>query len=96
MFRRLGAAANTLNDITRVEGLVRNRFQIEESEIILVSQDAGTRPGFPPMETNVIFWKETKRYRMKVFSPVAEVHDSDLPVRWLLPALEDNGDLDCC
>ena len=96
MFRRLGPEKDTLGDISRVEGLVRDHFGIPRSEIILVSQDPGIRPGFPRHETNVIFWKAERRYRLKVFAPVAKVKDTDLPVRWLLPALEDNGDVDCC
>jgi hypothetical protein len=96
MFRRLGPEKDTLADISRVESLVRHRFGVPPSEIILVSQDPGLRPGFPPHETNVIFWKNKRRYRLKVFAPVAKVIDGDLPVRWLLPSLEDNGDIDCC
>ena len=96
MFRRLGPEKDTLGDISRVEDLVRDRFGISRFEIILVSQDPGIRPGFPRYETNVIFWKAARRYRLKVFAPVAKVNDAALPVGWLLPALEDNGDLDCC
>jgi len=96
MFRRLGPEEDTIEDITRIEGLVRRRFQIGYSEIILVSQDPGIKPGFPPYETNVIFWKNNTRYRLKIFSPVSQVMGSDLPVDWLLPLLEDNGDAGCC
>jgi len=96
MFRRLGPGADTLADIARVEGLVRERFRIGESDIILVSQDPGTKPGFPPVETNVIFWKRDKRYRLKIFAPVSEVGSADIPVGWLLPSLEDTGEAGCC
>jgi hypothetical protein len=48
MFRRLGPARDTLEDITRVEALVREQFRISEDEIILVSEDPGTKPCFPP------------------------------------------------
>lgn len=96
MFRRLGPEKDTLADIGRVETLVRDRFEVGEEDIILVSQDPGLRPGFPPLETNVIFWKGETRYKLKVFSPIATVTDADMPVRWLLPALEDTGDEDCC
>ncbi len=96
MFRRLGSAAGALDDLTRVEALVRERFRVGGPDLILVSQDAATQPGFPPEETNVVFWKDDKRYRLKVFAPVAEVGDADLPVGWLLPALEDTGDAECC
>ena len=96
MFRRLGPGNGTLDDISRVEILVRQRFTIGDAEIILVSQDPGTKPGFPPLETNVIFWKNDKRYRLKIFSPISQVRDADLPVGWLLPSLEDTGDAGCC
>ena len=96
MFRRLGSEKDTLGDISRVETLVRDRFAIPESQIILVSQDPGLKPGFPPHETNVIFWKNETRYRLKIFSPVASVSDADLPVTWLLPSREDTGDTECC
>ena len=96
MFRRLGAKKNTLSDIARVEDIIRERFGILESEIILVSEDPGLKPGFPPKETNAVFWKQETRYRLKIFSPVADVRTDDIPLKWLLPALEDTGELDCC
>lgn len=96
MFRRLGPEHDTLDDLCRVEALVRDRFDVRDSELILVSQDPGARAGFPPLETNVIFWKDEVRYKLKLFAPVAEVTASDIPVRWLLPALEDTGENECC
>jgi len=96
MFRRLAQGRDTLADISRVEALVRDRFRIAPDDIVLVSQDPGTKPGFPPLETNVIFWKAAKRYRLKIFAPIAAVADADLPVAWLLPALEDTGEAGCC
>jgi len=96
MFTRFGPGNDTLEDISRVEALVRERFRIDETEIILVSQDPGAKPGFPPLETNVIFWKGDKRYRLKIFSPVSTVMGADLPIDWLLPSLEDTGDAGCC
>lgn len=96
MLRRLGPIKGTLDDVCRVEGLVRERFGIGGADIVLVSEDPGMKPGFPPLETNVIFWKKEKRYRLKIFLPVSRVRDTDLPVRWLLPSLEDTGEADCC
>ncbi len=96
MFRRLQAQKGTLDDIARIEGLIRDRFGIAPADLVLVSQDRGTKPGFPPLETNVIFWKGEKRYRLKIFSPAAQVTERDLPVDWLLPVLEDTGEAGCC
>ncbi len=96
MFRRFGSGDDLLEDISRVENLVRDRFRIDSSEIVLVSQDPGVKPGFPPWETNAIFWKNEKRYRLKIFAPVSAIKDADLPIGWLLPSLEDNGEAGCC
>lgn len=96
MFRRLEPIHDTLADIARIETLVRARFRVPDAEIVLVSQDVGTKPGFPPLETNILFWKDEKRYRLKIFKPVAEVTESDVPIAWLLPALEDTGEYGCC
>ncbi len=96
MFRRLGIEQGTLDDLCRVEALVRDRFEVRDSDLILVSQDPGARPGFPPLETNVVFWKNETRYKLKVFAPVADVNASNIPLRWLLPALEDTGENECC
>ena len=96
MFKRLVAEKNNLNDISRIETIYRIRFQIESGDIILVSEDTGNKPGFPPFETNIIFWKNDTRYRQKIFLRVCEVTEDDVPIKWLLPSLEDNGDVDCC
>ncbi|PPR10680.1 MAG: hypothetical protein CFH41_01670 [Alphaproteobacteria bacterium MarineAlpha11_Bin1] len=96
MFRRLGPEENIIKDIARVERMIRDRFGIPHSAIILVSEDLGFKPGFPRKETNAVFWKHDTRYRLKVFSPIAEVIADDLPMTWLLPSLEDTGELDCC
>ena len=96
MFRRLAAPVDTLADISRIEDMVRDQYRIPNGEIILVSEDPGTKPGFPPKETNILFWKEETRYRLKIFSPVSEVTGADLPIRWLLPSLEDTGEGGCC
>ena len=96
MFRRLSPATDILNDIALVESIFRERFQIKKEDIILVSEDRSTTLGFPPYETNIIFWKDNIRYRHKIFLRIGDVKHEDIPVRWLLPSLEDNGEGDCC
>ena len=68
MFRRLDPE-NNLEDINQVEHLIRQRFGLPDSEITLVSEGPGLKPGFPPKETNVVFWKEETRYAQKSFRP---------------------------
>jgi hypothetical protein len=96
MFRRLAPATDNLQDISRVEAILRERFDVDQNEIILVSEDRGIKPGFPPFETNMIFWKDETRYRLKVFTKVSAVTERDVPIKWLLPSLEDTGGGDCC
>ena len=96
MFRRLAPATDILDDIAFVESIVRERFQIEKKEIILVSEDRCSKLGFPPYETNITFWKDRARYRHKIFLRICDVTQKDVPVEWLLPSLEDTGEGDCC
>ena len=96
MFRRFAPGEHVLEHITRVEVLVRERFQVGDAELILVSEDPGLKPGYPPLETNVIFWKGDKRYRLKIFRPISDVMEKDLPISWLLPSMEDTGEEGCC
>jgi len=49
MFRRLAPATDNLQDIARVEAILRERFDVDQNEIILVSEDPGIKPGFPPL-----------------------------------------------
>ena len=96
MFRRLGPAADRLPDIVRVEKIIRRRFEVNANEIILVSQDLNNKPGFPKEETNIVFFKEDQRFKLKIFLPVASVSEKDIPLSWLLPSLQDTGEEDCC
>lgn len=96
MFRRFGSGRDRLKDLERVEALVRDRFRLGADDLVLVSEDQGIQPGFPSLETNVIFWRGAERYRFRIFSPLAEIGAVDLPVAWLLPALKDDGDGECC
>jgi len=53
-------------------------------------------PGCPSLETAIAFWTEdATRHRFKLFKPVAEVIDDDLPPRWLLNALIGYDDVGC-
>lgn len=85
--------------IDRVESWTRQRFDLEDEAVVMVADVRCQVPGCPPIETIVAFWASGgPRYRFKVFKPVADVDEDDIPVKWLLPALEDVGDLgcDCC
>lgn len=83
----------------RIKTWVRERFDLPSDAVIMVAEIQCQVPGCPPVETGIAFWDQKgTRYRIKIFKPEREVTADDLPVKWLLPALEDYGDLgcDCC
>ncbi|HSG94717.1 MAG TPA: hypothetical protein VLA28_04315 [Afifellaceae bacterium] len=85
--------------VARVERWTRERFALAEDTVIIAAEIACQVPGCPPIETVIAFWGEDgTRYRLKIFKPVEEVRQDDLPVAWLLPSLEEYGELgcDCC
>lgn len=88
-----------LEQLEQIKGWTRARFALADEAVILVAEVNCKIPGCPPVETVVAFWNdENTRYRFKLFTPVAEVKQEDLPPTWLLPGLIDYGDLgcDCC
>ena len=83
--------------IDRVKEWTRARFKLGEDAAILVSEVACGLPGCPPLETVVVFWTD-QRHHFKLFKPVAEVVEADLPPSWMKPALVaiDGMELGCC
>lgn len=96
MFTRLNQTRGDLPSLARVEGLIRAQFGIAPDEIVLVSQDVPRQPGFPDQETNIVFWKDGRRHRLRLFLPLGRITARDLPPAWMLPRLEDDGTGDCC
>ena len=88
-----------LDAVQRVEQWTRERFNLSGDVVIIAAEIQCQVPGCPTIETVIAFWSgEGTRYRLKIFKPVADVVEDDLPVSWLLPSLIDYGDLgcDCC
>jgi hypothetical protein len=84
--------------LDRVREWVRAHFHLGEETAILVAEVACAVPGCPPVETVIAFWSDDKRHHFKVFKPVAEVAEDDLPPYWLKRALavDENFVCDCC
>jgi hypothetical protein len=80
--------------LDRVREWVRARFSLDEGAI-LVAEVACAVPGCPPIETVIAFWSSGRRHHFKVFKPVAEVTDADLPPYWLKNALAVSDDFQC-
>jgi nitrate reductase delta subunit len=82
--------------LRRVKDWTRARFRLPEEAAILVTEIACGVPGCPPLETVVAFWTEgDRRHHFKVFKPVAEVAEDDLPPAWMKNALGVDPVLGC-
>ena len=82
----------------RVREWTRARFSLAEDAAVMVAQVDCAVPGCPPLETVVAFWVEGTRHHFKVFKPLAEVVEDDLPPAWLKGSLADipGEGCDCC
>ena len=98
-FISLKRGPEELAALDRVREWTRARFALSEEAAIVVAEVACGLPGCPPVETVVAFWAAgDTRHRFKVFKPVRDVVEDDLPFAWLKDALValDGMDCDCC
>ncbi len=80
----------------RVHQWVCDRFQLANDAVVMVSEVSCQVPGCPPIETAIVIWTDDDTcYRTKIFKPVAEVVEDDLPPKWYLPAMYDDGTIWC-
>jgi hypothetical protein len=81
---------------TRVKRWTRERFSLGSDCTLLVSELESTVPGFPPVSTVIAFWNaERKHYHFRVFKPLEEVEEADLPPAWYLDAMAVTEGLQC-
>jgi nitrate reductase delta subunit len=97
----LGPARKTpgrIEAIERIEAWTRERFSLPRGAAVHVWEIACAVPGCPPVETTVLFGIAEQRHQFKVFKPLDEVEDSDLPPAWFENALAvaEGVDCDCC
>jgi nitrate reductase delta subunit len=87
-----------LQVLERVEAWTRRRFSLAHHAAVHVWEIACAVAGCPPVETAVLFWIEDRRYQFKVFKPIEEIVEDDLPPAWYLRALavSEGIDCDCC
>jgi hypothetical protein len=84
---------------SRVKAWTRGRFSLSSDSTILVSELESALPGFPPLHTVVAFWTaERKHYHFRIFKPLQDVVQEDLPPGWYREALAVTEGLqcDCC
>ena len=81
--------------LDRVREWTRHRFKLPDEAAILVAEIACAVPGCPPLETVIAFWSGERRHHTKVFKPVADIVEDDLPPGWMKDALAILDDLEC-
>jgi hypothetical protein len=84
--------------IDRTGAWTRARFKLSDDETVMVSEIACAVPGCPPIETHIVFWTALGRHHFKIFKPVAEVTEDDLPPAFMKNAIIalEGADIDCC
>jgi|SRR6267143_866842 len=81
---------------TQVKQWVRARFALGDAATLLVTEVENATPGFPPLSTVVAFWTaERKHYHFRVFKPLEEVSEADIPPAWYREALAVTPGIDC-
>ena len=83
-------------DAARVARLLRDGLALSVDTVVSVAELNCLVPGCPPVETLAMIWgRDGKAYRLRVFCPLAEVVAEDIPPAWYLPALLYDGDSEC-
>jgi hypothetical protein len=96
MLRSLTKSPEHREALRRVKDWTRARFGLADDATILVTEIACAVPGCPPVDTVVAFWTEgDRRHHFKVFKPVAEVVEEDLPPRWMKDRLIEDEVFGC-
>ena len=84
--------------IARLRSWTKARFALTDDETVMVSEIACSVPGCPPIETHVVFWTATGRHHFKIFKPLTQVTEDDLPPAFMKNALIalEGFECDCC
>ena len=84
--------------LDRVRDWTRSRFALTEDATIMVLEVTCAVPGCPPIETHIVFWTALGRHHFKVFKPLADVVEDDLPPAFMKNALValEGADSECC
>jgi len=84
--------------IERARQWTRARFALAQDQTVMVSEIACGVPGCPPLETHVVFWTTAGRHHFKIFKPLGQVSEDDLPPAFMKNALValEGFECDCC
>ena len=85
-----------LEAASRLKAWTRSRFSLAADTTVLVTEIESAQAGFPPVSTVVAFWTaERKHYHWRIFKPLGEVVEDDLPPAWYKSALEVDAAVQC-
>ena len=88
-------SASRLEAAERVKAWTRERFGLGAATLLVTELENAT-PGFPPLSTVVSFWNaEQKHYHFRVFKPLEQVTEDDIPPSWYRDALAVSPGVDC-
>ena len=95
-FGALRKGVGHLEAVEHLKDVTRGRFSLGPNDTILVAESQPTLPGFPPHETKVVFWTaDGTRHHFKVFKPVEDVADEDVPPAWMRESLTAAEGVEC-
>jgi nitrate reductase delta subunit len=90
------SATNRSEAASRVKRWTRERFGLGADTTILVTELESGTPGFPPLHTVIAFWTaERKHYHFRVFRPLEQVGEEDIPPTWYREALAVTPGVEC-
>ena len=84
--------------VDRVRDWTRARFALGDDETVMAAEVACGVPGCPPIETHIVFWTAAGRHHFKVFKPLGDVVEDDLPPTFMKNALvwAEGIECSCC
>ena len=95
-FGGFGRGVPHLEAVENLKEWSRARFALGEDDAIVVTEAAGTLPGFPPQETAVTFWSHGgQRHHFRVFKPVEDIGEEDIPPAWMRASLAASNGIEC-
>ena len=82
----------------RLKSWTRERFTLTQDNTVMVTELRCSVPGCPPIETVVAFHANERWHSFKVFKPLVDVVEDDLPYYWLMDSLAESVGYgcDCC
>jgi len=92
---------NHLEAVGRIKDWTRNRFTLNDDDLVMVSEVASRLPGHPPLQTAVSFWtaqgpqNDNYRHHFTVFKRVEDVIEDDIPPAFMKSALALSEGVSC-